>query len=98
MAKPWDEVVTFDDIIAAEERIIIDAISKNKSCPLLAFMGKYFAYCTQKASDTKDKKPSPFNPIYQAHVGIMDLQLNCKGNFKNCYIYKAFEDSKKEKK
>ena len=98
MTKTWDEVKTFDDIITAEERKIIDEIGAKHSCPLLAFAGKYFTYCTQKATDIKDMKPSPTNPIYQAHVGVVELQMFCKGDFKNCYVYKALEDSKQKNK
>jgi hypothetical protein len=89
MAKTWEDVRTFDDIVLEEEREILSEVEKEAKsrCPCLERQDKFFYYCGKNLSGIKDKTPSPVNPIYLRKVGLAELQIYCMGNFENCCIY-----------
>ncbi len=89
MKKTWANIKTFDDIILPEERIIISNLEKylEIKCPCLKKQEEFFYYCGLNNPATNNMKPAPFNPIYQRHVGLIELQLYCMKDFETCCFY-----------
>lgn len=87
--KNWEDVKTFDDIIMENERKIISEleIKSKRRCPYLRKEGKYFYYCGFDLQEIRDKKPEPFNQIYQRHLHVIEMQLHCMGSFYTCFVY-----------
>ena len=87
--KTWDDIRSFDDIISSEERKIISELERilRAKCPYLQREGESFYYCGLNLSEVKDKKPAPFNPIYQRRVGLAEMQLHCMDSFETCCFY-----------
>lgn len=86
MAKTWDDVKTFDDILFPEEvKIIREIEAKNlPKCPYSRKSGKSWYYCGVDLPENLDEKPGPSNPIYARHAGVLELQLWCMGEFDRC--------------
>ncbi len=93
VAKTWEEVETFDDIVLPGERDIINELESTLKgrCPSLKKEDNYFYYCGLKLPEIEDKKedkkPSPISPIYQRKVDVGELSLYCMKNFEDCCFY-----------
>lgn len=93
--KTWNNIKKFDDIVTKQERKIISDLGKHikkediRVCPHLRKEGKFFYYCGLNIEDV-DKKPSPTNPTYQAHVPLIEMQLFCMDNFRGCIYFREY--------
>ncbi len=85
--KTWKDIDTFDDIISPKEKEILSELEIKTECPCLRIEGKFFYYCGFNLPIIRHKEPSPFNPIYQTHVSLAELQLHCIDDFKRCCFY-----------
>lgn len=74
--KTWDEIKKFDDLIPQKSKEIISELEIKTKCPCLRKEGKFFYYCGFNLPIIRCKKPTPFNPVYQTHVGLAELQLH----------------------
>ena len=85
----WKNIKYFDDLIFENEKKIISKLEEDAKniCPFLKNEGKFFRYCGKGSYNSKDKKPSPSNQVYQRRVDIIEMQLYCLSNFKNCSVY-----------
>lgn len=91
----WDNLKSFDDAILPNEREIIKELEKKakenglKPCQYLKKDGQFFYYCTHGLKEKTNKELSPENPIYKKHVSLAEMQVNCRGSYKTCCVYKG---------
>ena len=87
----WENIAHFDDIISNSERDIIIALSEKNPpvCPHLRrpALEKFFFYCGVGISEEAVVSLEPSNTCYQAHQGVLEIQLYCAGDFKKCHNY-----------
>ena len=82
-----EDIRSLDELIPDEEREIIKNLEQNTDllCPYLKKDGDYFYYCSfglsSEADESKEKK-------YARHLSVLELQLFCMSNYKNCVFFK----------
>lgn len=82
----WDDVKGWGDLVTPAETSIIRALEAKASqtCSDLHREGACFYYCGLDLPRVEDRTPSPTSPLYQRHVGSVEMQLFCMGDFVSC--------------
>ena len=95
----WDDVTSYEDLLTPREIEIIEQLEKDypasQHCPYLKKEGDHYHYCGARSVPHVEKirvtdNPSPTDPIYTTHIGIMELQLWCldgKERYEKCNFY-----------
>lgn len=81
----WDDISKMDDLVSDEYKTILGILERysKRKCPFIAKVEHSFFYCNTKNPENKlDLGPS--NPVYLNHVGMVDAQLYCMGDFGKC--------------
>ena len=88
----WHELKCYDDIFSENEKRIIEEIEAKSPvrCPVLRRNGRFFHYCGIGLPERMEPKLDLFDPMYQKHKGILEIQIFCmdhERNFENCIFY-----------